>query len=64
MSQYTLIGRLLTRKRGCTAMEIIQVAGTVCPHKRMAEMKDCGWTITRQEIDGCKHGRHFGKAPK
>jgi hypothetical protein len=59
-TQYDAIARLLTRKRGCTAMEIISDAGTVCPHKRLSEMKDMGWTITRNPISGKTYGRYFG----
>lgn len=61
-TQYDLIGQLLRRKCGATAMEIIQAAGTVCPHKRMSEMRDRGWTITRRPVPGKVYGRYFGNA--
>jgi hypothetical protein len=47
-----------------TALEIIQLIGTVCPHKRLSDMKDMGWTILRQPIEGQKYGRYFGIPPK
>lgn len=64
MTQYQRIGRLLTRKRGCTAMEMTAAAGTVSCHSRMAEMKRHGWTIWREAIPGRNYGRYFGKAPR
>jgi hypothetical protein len=62
-TQYDRIAKLLTRKRGCTPMEIVQVAGTVCPHKRLSEMRERGWWITREEIAGKSYGRYRGIAP-
>ena len=47
MNQITAVERLLKRKKGVTAFEIIMEARTVCPHKRMSELKDRGWTITK-----------------
>lgn len=63
-SQYERIGKLLTRKRGATAMEIASVAGTVSPHSRLAEMKRAGWRIWREAIDGKNYGAYFGEKPK
>lgn len=62
-TQYDRIGRLLTRKCGCTAMEIIREAGTVSPNSRLAEMKERGWDIVRKAIPGKTYGRYFGKRP-
>lgn len=64
MTQHQKLGKLLQRKRGVTAFEIIQLIGTVCPHKRLSELKEAGWTILRQEVPGQKYGRYFGVAPK
>lgn len=64
MTQYTRIATLLTRKRGVTALEIITGAGTVCPHKRLAEMKARGWVITRRQVAGKTYGRYFGVPPQ
>lgn len=64
MTQYTRIATLLTRKRGASALEIIEEAGTVCPHKRMAELKARGWTITRRQVPGKTYGRYFGVPPQ
>lgn len=63
-TQYAAIGKLLQRKNGATAMAIAQVAGTVSPHSRLAEMKRRGWRIWREEIAGRNFGRYFGNAPK
>lgn len=64
MTQHEKLGKLLKRKRGVTALEIIQLVGTVCPHKRLSDLKDMGWTILRQPIEGQKYGRYFGVPQK
>jgi hypothetical protein len=64
MTQYQSLGKLLTRKSGVTAMEIIQLVGTVCPHKRMSDLKANGWTITKQPVAGKTYHRYFGTGPK
>jgi len=63
MTQYQRIARLLTRKSGCTAMEISTVAGTVSAHSRLSELKGRGWIIWRQPISGKNYGRYFGAPP-
>lgn len=63
-TQYERLGKLLTRKRGATAMEIATVAGTVSPHSRLAELKARGWQVWREPIPGKSYGRYFGQEPK
>ena len=62
-TQCERLGKLLTRKGGVTPMEIIQVVGTVCPHKRMADLKAEGWVITKTKVHGKNYHRYFGVAP-
>ena len=62
-TQYDRIAKLLTRKKGATAMDIASVAGTVSPHSRLAEMKAAGWRVWRESIPGKTHGRYFGAEP-
>ena len=64
MTQHQRLGKLLQRKRGVTALEIIQLVGTVSPHRRLSDLKEMGWTILRQPIEGQKYGRYFGIPPK
>lgn len=64
MTQPQLLSKLLTRRNGVTAMEIIQLVGTVCPHKRMSDLKAHGWTITKKPVAGKTYHRYFGKGPK
>jgi hypothetical protein len=59
-NQYTRLAKLLTRKRGATAMDIVEAVGTVCPHKRLSEMKERGWAIWREQVPGKSYGRYFG----
>lgn len=63
-TQCDRLAKMLTRKRGCTALEIIVTVGTVCPHKRLSDLKEKGWLITRKKESGEKHGRYFGVPPK
>jgi hypothetical protein len=63
MKQLEILERLLTRKRGATAMEIATQVGTVSPHKRLSELKARGWRIWREAIPGRNYGRYFGRAP-
>lgn len=64
MTQNQILSKLLSRKCGTTAMEIIQRVGTVCPHKRMSDLKERGWTITKKQVQGKNYHRYFGTAPK
>ena len=63
MKKQEILKRLLTRKRGATSFEIATLMGTVCPHRRLTDLKEQGWTILRQEVEGQKDGRYFGVAP-
>lgn len=63
-TQYDRLAKLLTRKAGATAMDIVEAVGTVCPHKRLSEMKERGWTIWREAVQGRSYGRYFGKKPQ
>jgi hypothetical protein len=64
MTQYQRIGKLLTRKRGATAMELTTVAGTVSCHSRLSEMKRHGWIITRRPVPGRNYGTYHGLPPE
>lgn len=64
MTQHQILAKLLSRKCGTTAFEIIVEARTVCPHKRMSDLKERGWTITKKLVKGKNYHRYFGTAPK
>lgn len=64
LTQQQRLARLLSRKCGTTAMEIIDLVGSVCPHKRMSDLKARGWTITKKRVPGKSYHRYFGTAPK
>lgn len=59
-SQYDRLAKLLKRKTGATAMDIVEAVGTVCPHKRLSEMKGKGWRITRKPVPGKSYGIYHG----
>lgn len=63
-SQYERLEKLLTRKKGATAMDMVEAVGTVCPHKRLSEMKERGWKIRREQVEGKSYGRYYGIAPQ
>lgn len=62
-TQYDAIGRLITRARGATALEMMHAADSTCVHKRMQEMRRMGWQIERKPIKGKTYGRYVGMAP-
>jgi hypothetical protein len=59
MSQLEKLKKLLQRKQGATSMEIISIVGTVCPHKRMADLKEQGYTILKKPVLGKNYHRYF-----
>lgn len=63
-TQCAILEKLLRRKRGVTSLEIIQQCGTVAPHRRLADLKERGWRITRKQIPGKSYGRYFGQEPQ
>jgi hypothetical protein len=63
-TQRRRLERLISSPNGTTSMEIIRVCMTVCPGRRITDLEESGWVITRLPIDGCKHLRYYGKAPK
>ncbi len=63
MTQLKTLERLITRKTGATSVDICRTLPSVCPHKRLSELKQRGWTITsKQGNQGLL--RYFGKPPK
>jgi len=50
--------------KGCTSMDIIRECRTTTPSRRIADLRDKGWTITKVKVDGKNYHRFFGKAPK
>jgi hypothetical protein len=62
-TQCARLERLLRRKSGVTSLEIIQHCGTVAPHRRLADLKERGWKITRKQVVGKSYGRYFGVQP-
>lgn len=64
MTQTQILSKLLTRKNGVTALEIINLVGTVSPHRRLSDLKEQGWTINKREVKGKTYHRYFGTAPK
>jgi hypothetical protein len=62
-TQCAILEKLLRRKQGVTSLEIIQQCGTVAPHRRLADLKERGWHITRKQVPGKSYGRYFGQEP-
>lgn len=63
-TQYDQIGALIKRKCGATPLEMMTVSQSTCVHKRLSELRNRGWKITRKEIPGRTHGVYFGVPPK
>lgn len=64
MSKMTILKRLLSRKNGTTSFEICTLMGTVCPHRRLTDLRLQGWEIKKSPVPGKNYNRYFGKAPK
>ena len=63
-SQLEMLKAMLKRKQGVTSLEIQKEIGTVCPHRRLTDLKEQGWTILSKEIAGQDYLRYHGIAPK
>jgi hypothetical protein len=61
LTQHQKLARLLTRKAGCTSVEICQALPSVSPHRRLSDMKDKGWVILKKR--GGKLITYFGNPP-
>lgn len=62
-TQYDRLERLLTRKKGATAMDIATEVGSTSPHKRLSELRERGWRIWREQVKGKNYGVYFGVRP-
>lgn len=62
MTQTDKLKRLISRKSGCTSVDIAAILPSVSPHRRISDLKEEGWTILKQQ-DG-KLKRYFGIPPK
>lgn len=62
--QLTRLCKLLTRRRGCTAMEIIEGCKTTAPQRRIADLKETyGWEVYGKRMGQDKHLTYFGIPP-
>jgi len=61
MTQLDKLKRLLSRKRGCTSVDIAAMLPSVTPHRRISDIRAEGWTILKKQ-DG-KLKRYWGIAP-
>lgn len=64
MNKIEKLKQMLKRKQGITSMEIIKELGTVCPHRRLSDLKEQGWSILTKEIPGKNYLRYHGIPPK
>lgn len=64
MTQLKKLGTLLMRKRGVTSLEIIMLCGSTTPTRRMSDMRELGWAITKTRVLGKSYYRYTGKPPK
>lgn len=61
MTQLTKLKRLLTKKTGCTSVDICRELPSVTPHRRLADLKQQGWTIKHKKVG--KLLRYYGEKP-
>lgn len=62
MNQHEKLAKLLTRKTGCTSVDICDALPSVSPHRRISDLKEQGWTILKKQDGRLK--RYFGTPPK
>ncbi len=63
MTQLDKLKKLIQRKQGVMSWEIAQKLPSVTPHRRLADLKEQGWTVTwKKRDDGMKI--YFGTPPK
>lgn len=63
MNQHKKLAKLLTRKRGCTSVDICDALPSVSPHRRISDLKEQGWTILKRKGTG-RLINYFGTPPK
>lgn len=63
-TKYQIIGDLISRPQGATCMEMIHHAGTTTPTRRMSDLRELGWEITKTPVEGKNYSRFHGVAPK
>lgn len=63
MTQMLKLIKLLTRKEGCTSVDIAKGLPSVTPHRRLSDLKDKGWTILKKKRND-QLTRYHGKPPK
>ena len=61
MTQLEKLKKLLRRKKGATSLEIIQIVGTVCPSKRVSELRQQGLNVIKIQVENKNYFRYFLK---
>jgi hypothetical protein len=64
MKQINKVEQLLQRPHGCTMMEIVTMCNSTTPSRRIADLKDNGWKITKVKVEGTNYHRFYGQPPK
>jgi len=64
MTQASKLGKLLQRRQGVTMFEVCIVCGSVTPSRRLSDLRDAGWIITKKKVEGKNYHRFYGKPPK
>jgi hypothetical protein len=62
--QIRKVEQLLQRPQGCTAMEIVKMCNSTTPSRRISDLRDAGWTITKTKVEGKTYHRFYGQPPK
>ena len=62
-NQIRKVEELLQRPSGCTSMEIIKAANSTTPSRRLSDLRNKGWIITKHKVPGKNYHRFFGNPP-
>lgn len=63
-SQLAILKTLLKRKQGVTSMEMCDLLPTVTPSRRISDLREQGWIVTKKPVQGTNYFRFFGRAPE
>jgi hypothetical protein len=62
-NQIRKVEQLLQRPEGCTMMELIECCKTTTPSRRIRDLRDKDWIITKHKVEGKNYHRFFGNPP-
>ncbi len=63
-TQLAILKVLLKSKLGVTSAQMCELLPTVTPSRRISDLREQGWTITKKQVQGTNYFRFFGQPPE